>query len=210
MQWTVLLPAKALPAAKSRLLPATPDARVHRSLVEALRADTLAAAGATEGVARVLVVVDRGTPGPHTIVQRDVGLNAAVLEGASYAGQRWPADGVAVLVGDLPALRPAELGAVLRAAACHPVTFVADHAGTGTTLLAARPGQALRPAFGPASAERHAETATALDAGPGLRLDVDTAEDLEAAAELGLGRQTAAVVRDLGFLRRSPCSGIMG
>lgn len=178
--------------------------------MEALRADTLEAARAAEGVARVLLVVDRGTPGPDTIVQRIAGLNAAALEGASHAGQQWPADGIAVLVGDLPALRPAELGAVLRAAECHPMTFVADHAGTGTTLLAARPGQVLRPAFGLASAERHASTATALAAGPGLRLDVDTVEDLRAAAELGLGRQTAAVVRDFGFLRRSPCSGIMG
>lgn len=183
---------------------------MHRTLVEALRSDTLEAVRAATGVARVVLVVDRGTPAPDTIVQRVAGLNAAVIEGAAHAGEQWPADGVAVLVGDLPALRPAELGAALRAAACHPASFVADHTGTGTTLLAALPGQALRPAFGPGSAGRHGTTAVALDAGPGLRLDVDTAEDLEAAVKLGVGRQTAALVQDFGFLRRSPCSGIMG
>lgn len=193
----MLLPAKALPAAKSRLLPASADPAAHRRLVEAIRADTRAAALATPGVARLLVVTDR--PGePGAFVQREPGLNAALREAASHVAEQWPADGVVALLGDLPALRPDELAAVLAAAARHARAFVADAAGTGSTLLAATPGTPLDPAFGPGSAARHAAVAVELAAGASVRRDVDTADDLAAAATLGLGPATAAVLAGLG------------
>jgi 2-phospho-L-lactate guanylyltransferase len=191
--WTVVIPAKGLADAKTRLLPASDDPAAHRRLVQAIRADTLAAARAAVGVARVLVVTDR--PGePGALVQTRPGLNAALEEAAEHAARCWPADGVAALVGDLPALRAGALSAALAAAARHRRAFVPDAAGTGTTLLAAHPGAQLAPAFGPGSAARHAEAAVQLDAEAGLRQDVDTAEDLQRAARLGLGPATAAVL----------------
>jgi 2-phospho-L-lactate guanylyltransferase len=201
VRWTVVLPVKTLPEAKTRLAPASESPAAHRRLVEAVRADTLAAARAADGVARVLIVTDR--PGlPDALVQARPGLNPALAEAAEHAARQWPADGVAALVGDLPALRPDELAAALAAAAEHPRSFVPDAEGTGTTLLAARPGTRLDPAFGPDSAARHRSAAVALDAGPGLRRDVDTAEDLQAAAEVGLGPATAAERRGAtGFAR---------
>jgi 2-phospho-L-lactate guanylyltransferase len=193
VRWTIVIPAKALPEAKSRLLPASVDDAAHRRLVRSIREDTLSAARAADGVARVLIVTDR--PGdPDALVQTNPGLNAALTEAAEHATRSWPADGVVALVGDLPALRPGELAAALTAAAGQPRSFVADAPGTGTTLLAATPGTPLRPEFGAGSAERHAAAATPLDAGPGLRHDVDTAEDLHAAAVLGLGPATAALL----------------
>lgn len=208
MRWTVVIPAKALPEAKSRLLPATADPAAHRRLVEAIRADTMSAAGAAAGTARVLVVADR--PGvPQALVQSQPGLNAALAEAAEYAAHRWPADGVAALVGDLPALRAETLGAALAAAAHHPRSFVADASGTGTTLLAALPGTPLQPAFGPESAARHAATSTSLDAAAGLRHDVDTEADLLAAAELGLGPATTAVLSGVDVIARSTSPGMM-
>lgn len=208
VRWTVVIPAKALPEAKSRLLPASADLTAHRRLVRAIRADTLAAARAAGGVARVLVVVDRpsdefpdgagqggGTP-VDVLVQVGPGLDHAVAEGAEHARLRWPDDGVAALVGDLPALRPDELADALTAARDLPTGVVADASGTGTTLLTATPGATLRPAFGIGSAARHGATATPITAGPGLRHDVDTAADLNAAAELGLGTSTSAVLAD--------------
>jgi 2-phospho-L-lactate guanylyltransferase len=76
--------------------------------------------------------------------------------------------------------------------------FVADATGTGTTLLAAAPGVELAPAYGPRSRQSHlASGAAELPGAPGLRLDVDTPEDLQAAVRLGLGAATAAVVRRL-------------
>jgi 2-phospho-L-lactate guanylyltransferase len=143
-------------------------------------------------------------------VQTRRGLNAALAEAAEHAVHRWPADGVAALVGDLPALRPAELATALAAATEHPQSFVPDAAGTGTTLLAATPGSSLRPAFGLDSAARHTAWAVPLDAAPGLRHDVDTAADLRSAAALGLGPATSAVHADFVVAMPSSTSdGIM-
>ncbi|HKC29170.1 MAG TPA: 2-phospho-L-lactate guanylyltransferase [Jatrophihabitans sp.] len=204
IRWTVVIPAKALPAAKSRLLPASDDAESHRWLVESIRSDTLAAARAAEATARVLVVTD--LPGlADAIVQTRPGLNAALIEAADYAARTWPDDGVAALVGDLPALLPEQLTAALTEAAQHPRSFVADAAGSGTTLLTARPGIALDPAFGEGSAARHASAAVPLPAAQGLRCDVDTADDLRAAAELGVGPATSvALARASGLPIRLP------
>jgi 2-phospho-L-lactate guanylyltransferase len=70
-------------------------------------------------------------------------------------------------------------------------------------MLAVRPGTPLRPAFGPGSAARHVADAVTLDAAPGLRCDVDTAADLQAAAELGVGPATAAALGCLAGFARS-------
>ena len=68
----------------------------------------------------------------------DAGLNPALAYGARRAAELDPAAGVALLSADLPALRAGELTAALDAAAGQPPRrFVADAAGTGTTLLAA-------------------------------------------------------------------------
>ncbi len=111
------------------------------------------------------------------------------------------APAIAALTADLPALRPTELAAALQAAvglAGFPTFrgYVADAAGTGTVLLTALGGVPLAPAFGAGSAAAHsASGAVGLDgAWPSLRCDVDTAQDLAVAAELGLGRHAAALV----------------
>lgn len=193
VQWTVLVPVKALPAAKSRLSGFSADAAAHAQLVDAIRDDTLRAARAAADVARVLRIGDAPDV-EHELLQRRPGLNAALAEGAGHAQARWPHDGVAALVGDLPALTAAELAAALTAAAEHPAAFVADAAGTGTTLLTATPPAVLQPRFGPGSADRHGAAAAALTGGAGLRQDVDTADDLRAALLLGVGPRTLAVL----------------
>jgi 2-phospho-L-lactate guanylyltransferase len=196
VHWTIIVPLKALPAAKSRLAAASPDPQQHANLVEAIRADTLETARA---VGRVLIVVDapagaQPAADELVLVQIGDGLNQAVREAGALAARRWPDDGVAALVGDLPALRPDELRAALTLAGATAHAFVPDSAGTGTTLLTAGPGADLDPAFGPGSAERHAGFAARLPAGPGLRLDVDTAADLEQARVLGVGPATRAAL----------------
>jgi 2-phospho-L-lactate/phosphoenolpyruvate guanylyltransferase len=199
MRWTVVVPLRSLPTAKSRLAqPLEPD--IHARLVAAIRADTLEAVHAAASVARVVVVGD--VPGEGiTLVQTSPGLNAALCDGAALCARRWPDDGVAALVGDLPALRAAELDAALDAAAAHPSAFVPDANGTGTTLLTATPGTALDPRFGSGSAVRHAATAVALTAGAGLRTDVDTLAELADAARIGLGGHTASLS---GVVTNSP------
>ncbi len=187
---------KSLPQAKSRLWPASDGAAAHAELVQAMRADTLESIQGADPVARVVIIADRLTrsDGGLVIVQTSSGLNPAVAEGEAHARSRWPGDGVVAMVGDLPALHPAELADVLALAAGHPRSFVADASGTGTTLLAARPDARLEPAFGVGSAARHAVGAVPLAAGAGLRTDVDTGADLAVARALGLGPRTAAVL----------------
>ena len=196
MQWTVIIPVKALPNAKSRLAAASPDDVAHARLVTAMRRDTAHAARNAATVARVLVVADRSGDPTADLVQTLPGLNEGLSEAASVAAQRWPTDGIAALVGDLPALHSEELAAALADAADHPRAFVADAAETGTTLLTARPGVPLRPAFGRGSAARHARHAVAVSGGPGLRTDVDTVEDLSQAELLGFGLSTRSVTAD--------------
>jgi 2-phospho-L-lactate/phosphoenolpyruvate guanylyltransferase len=200
--WTVLIPAKSLPEAKSRLLGATADRAAHARLVLAIRADTIAAADAAAGVGRVVIVTDRPTAaGNHpVVVQSQPGLNPALRDGAHYAAQHWRGDGVAALVGDLPALQPHELAEALALAAEHPRGYVPDAQGTGTTLLTALAPHPLQPAFGAGSAARHDTAAVRLTAGPGLRIDVDTAADLDAALALGVGPATRTAL----FLPNQP------
>jgi 2-phospho-L-lactate guanylyltransferase len=192
----VLVPLRALPSAKSRLASSVPP-DLFEQLVSAIRADTLTAVRACAAVTRVIVIGDRPGDG-ITLVQHSVGLNGALRDGAALARQQWGQDGTAALVGDLPALRPDELADALTAAAEHDAAFVPDRTGTGTTLLTGRPGVVLDPRFGEGSAALHGTFATRLAAGAGLRHDVDTAEDLAAAASVGLGEHTAAVIRPDG------------
>ena len=196
--WSVVVPAKRLALAKTRLRPLTDVlGDSHDALVLALLADTVTAAMACPVVAEVVVVTDDPAAGElvrdlgaRTVADEpDAGLNAALEHGAAAA--REPA--VAALSSDLPALRREELTAALEAASAVPRAFVADAHGTGTTLLTAV-GVPLRPSFGPGSAQAHRAGGAAALSGnwPGLVRDVDTETDLRAALTLGAGPRTTA------------------
>jgi 2-phospho-L-lactate guanylyltransferase len=147
--WSVVIPAKRLAVAKTRLRPLT-DAlgAAHDELVLALLTDTVAAAAACPAVTELLVVTD--DPSAADVVRElgarivpdvpDRGLNPALAYGARSAS----GDAVAALSSDLPALRPDELTAALGAAAGSARAFVADAQGTGTTLLTAVDTELLR------------------------------------------------------------------
>jgi 2-phospho-L-lactate guanylyltransferase len=202
--WAVVVPVKRLERAKTRLVGAVPGVP-HGELVLAITLDTLAAADACAAVERIVVVSD--DPVARRAVTAlsdrvavvpdvpDAGLNPALEYGASQAVSSGTA-GVATLSADLAALRPGELAAALEEALAHPRSFVADTVGTGTTLLAARAGTALRPAYGAGSAAAHARSGAVPLGGdwPSLRRDLDTPADLAVAATLGLGPRTAALV----------------
>jgi 2-phospho-L-lactate/phosphoenolpyruvate guanylyltransferase len=209
--WSVLVPVKVLDQAKSRLAALAGPRRGELAL--ALACDTVSAVLGSEEVARVIVITDdqvaaAALSGLGALVLPDEprdGLNPALRHGAAHVGSRWPGSGTAALSADLPALRTAELGRALRAASAWPSAFVADAADDGTTLYAAAPGVAFRPAFGLASRARHAAGgAVELDLPglPGLRRDVDTPADLLDAAGIGLGPRTAPLAAEL--LRCAP------
>lgn len=200
VRWGVVVPVKRLVLAKTRLRPY--DGGVRSALALAMACDVVVAALACPGVEEVLVVTSdpeaASTLTAHgaQVVddEPDDGLDAALAHGAGLL----PAGlGAAALTADLPALRPADLAAAL-ALVVTGRGVVADAPGTGTTLLAAAPGAPLAPAYGPGSLARHlAAGARPLPAAPGLRLDVDTPEDLARALELGVGTRTAAVAAGL-------------
>ena len=169
------------------------------ALARAIALDTIAAAVACESVAQVVVVTDDGglvlqaadIPGLRFVSDADAaGLDEAVALGAQTA-EGMPR---AALLGDVPALRPADLAEALEAAAGVDRGVVADAEGTGSTLVTARDGVAWLSAFGEGSFARHVQLGCApleIPDASTLRRDVDTAEQLEAAAALGLGPRTA-------------------
>ncbi len=203
IRWVVVIPVKRLSRAKTRLSSRTASQR--RALALAFAEDTVRAALGCECVVAVVVVTDddvvRASIAAHGASwvpdEPDSGLNAALAHGAEVVGRDHPTAGLAVMAADLPALRAEELARALAAAAAVPRGFVSDAAGTGTTLLTARPGIGLDPRFGPRSRAAHAASgAVALEPGPvpGLRRDVDTEVDLWDAGRLGLGSATASLV----------------
>jgi 2-phospho-L-lactate guanylyltransferase len=207
----LVMPVKPLHGAKTRLRGAADhgvgDPDVHAALALALAHDTVAAVLDARSVRRLLVVssdpvvaVEFAVVGVEVTPDVPGGLNAALRHGAALLRARDPMTRVGAVQADLPALRPEELDEAVAVFAGLGRSFCADADGTGTTLLLAAGGVALDPLFGPDSAARHrASGAVALSgAWPGLRRDVDTGDDLCAAAELGLGPHTRAVLAPTG------------
>ncbi|WP_430333340.1 2-phospho-L-lactate guanylyltransferase [Rhodococcus sp. ACT016] len=220
----VLIAVKELRLAKSRLAQSL-SAGDRTDLVSAMLRDTLTtlvgAGIGTDPQSGITVVTPdpavaaiadeygvRHWPDPGRSNPDASGLNAALV--AAEAGlESDPArTDLVALQADLPALRADELLDALAAARQVGRAIVVDHTGTGTAaLFACGPGTTLDPRFGIDSAARHiASGAHALEGNwPGLRQDVDTIADLTAAARLGLGPETLAV------LERVACtSGVRG
>ena len=135
------------------------------------------------------------------------GMNAALRHGEKAAAMAGFSSTLAC-VGDLPALRPDSIRAVLAAAINGGRAFVADASGTGTTMLIAADTE-LEPHFQGRSAAGHRESgAVALGAaelgGPlaDARRDVDSEVDLYDAYFIGLGPSTAQLFDSQGRLGR--------
>jgi len=203
--WTLVLPVKGGPAAKSRL-GAPPE------LAAAIAADSLEVVASCPVVGRVVVVTSDAAAGAMArAAGADVvherhpgsGLAGAIRDGLRAAAER-PGP-VAVLLADVPAARPEDLGRALGAAdrmltgrPAPPMALLPDTEGTGTVLLAALRADALDPAFGPGSAAEHVRRgARSLDLDlPRLRRDVDTPGDLQSALDLGCGPRTSRAAAD--------------
>jgi 2-phospho-L-lactate guanylyltransferase len=197
----VVVPVKPPAQAKTRLA-ALPDAQ-RIALARAFALDTVTAALASTTVAAVLAVTDDfqlagelARAGCEVMPDGVSGdLNGTLVQAALEVGRRWPGHPIAAVCADLPALRPAELAAALDVVPASGAAFVADAAGTGTTMYAARSVADFAPAFGPGSAAAHrAAGAVALDGDwPSLRQDVDEVADLGRVLMLGVGRHTREV-----------------
>ncbi|WP_182481511.1 2-phospho-L-lactate guanylyltransferase [Nocardioides immobilis] len=204
--WRVVICARRLDVAKSRLRPLGEEAR--QGLALAMARDVLKAVGGAPGVSEVVLVSDDPSlahlaRAVGAVVLRDpgLGLNSAFLHGmgAGRSGDTW----TAMLMADLPCLTSHVLQRVLDAAARHPAAVVADREGIGSTLLTTAPGCRARPRFGERSFHQHVATgATPVAADePRARCDVDTQADLGVALGIGVGAITAHAVEDFGLDR---------
>lgn len=207
-RWQLLVPVKGTTRAKTRLGDAFGPHRPRVAL--AFARDTVEAALGCDAVAGVTVTT--GDPaavaafadsGARVFEDQDsTNLNVAISLAAQGVPQLRGASHVAVLLGDLPALRSTALGRALELADEKLSSFVPDAHGSGTTLLCAHGASVLQPHFGFASARAHAAVgAVALrDAGlVSLRRDVDDVDDLLAALQLGVGEHTAKLLREIGW-----------
>ncbi len=188
--WVIVVPVKGTASAKSRFGPGD-----NSALALAMALDTVAVA---LEVGRVIVVTSDAAPFAALPPSRFAltvepdpggGLNAAITAGLVHIGLG-PAR--AVLLGDHPGLTAGELREALAAASEYPLAFVADADGEGTALTAAAPGVVHVPRFGADSAAEHLAAGYVSLGGvwPGLRRDVDTAEQL--AGLDGVGAHTRA------------------
>jgi 2-phospho-L-lactate/phosphoenolpyruvate guanylyltransferase len=194
-----ILPVKRFGAAKQRLDNDLSDG-TRRALAEAMVTDVLIALRRSKKVDEVLVVsgetmavaLAAGYDAAAVVDDpEDAGHSAAAERGIAAAMERG-ATRVLLVPGDCPALDPAEVDGLLEDADADfepgrpDVIVVPDRHGSGTNALLLTPPDAIHPAFGPGSRERHERLAQEAGASvasidvPTLGLDVDTVDDLAA------------------------------
>ena len=191
MRTIALVPIKALTAAKSRLAAAL-DPPTRATLTLRALGNVLAALDTPGIAARVVVTPDAAVlraaeaAGATGLRQDGEGLNEGLDQGRAWALAAG-AEALLIVLGDLPLLARADVGAILDLAD-RPgvVVFAPDRHGAGTNALLLRPPDALPFAFGVGSLARHRAAAAARDLAPrwydapGTALDLDTPADLAA------------------------------
>jgi 2-phospho-L-lactate guanylyltransferase len=196
MRATAIVPVKRFANAKRRLGDAVAGRR-RGDLLAGMLGDVLAAVGRAEQVERIIVVTgDRRaervalaqaqrTATPLEVLRDPVDhghSEAATLGIVRALATR--ASCVTLLPGDCPILDSAELDAALDRASEGRIAVIPDRHGTGTNGLVMAPPDAIGPAFGPGSRERHLQIAAArgvvgtVEEVTSLALDLDTPEDL--------------------------------
>lgn len=191
-----ILALKPFDDAKERLATGL-DPASRRMLARAMATDVLAALPRCERLAEIVVVSAEPSIGELAgetasailIDDRSSHSSAAVL------GLEWALAndcGAALLVpGDCPLIDPEEIDVLVDHCAANAldVAVVPDRMGTGTNALLLTPPNAISPAFGPGSRERHldagrsANRSVAVTEVPTLALDIDTFDDLLELAE---------------------------
>lgn len=221
MRSTAILPIKRFAHAKTRLLDVIgPPERA--TLLKAMLGDVLEAIDATASIERMIVVTGEGRAEKvameaakrlRTAIEvfqepTDSGHSEAATLGIVRA-RALGAECVALLPGDCPLLDAAELDAALERMEAATVAVIPDRHGTGTNGLLMAPANAIGPAFGPDSRERHLDRAqragwrAVVEALPSLGLDLDTPDDLAAlraalAERPGAAPRTAEALAGLG------------
>jgi 2-phospho-L-lactate guanylyltransferase len=182
----IAVPVKALARSKTRLSPVLSPAQ-RASLTLALLEDVLGAATAQSGwdvwvISPDEAVLDAAAArGARPVIERGRSLLEAVRQ---VEGDLGGSDELAVLLGDLPYIRPEDLDAALGTTG----SVVAAPAASdgGTNLLLRRPPSVIPARFGRASFAKHRWAARRVRVeltevhAPGLEMDLDRPEDVAA------------------------------
>ncbi len=214
MSAIAVLPIKNFDLAKSRLT--DEGFRVsRRALVESMVTDVLMALRRAQEIDAVLVVTqDRSAERLALAWDAEVlaepeesSHSEAAMLGIREAMSRG-ARSVLLVPGDCPMLAPDEIDElVLRAANGSSVMVVPDRHGEGTNALLLTPPDAIVPAFGPGSRDRHVSIAEAAGIAvevvevSSLAIDVDTVEDLD-VLKASLADHTGGAGHTRGMLTR--------
>ncbi len=229
MRTLAVLPVKGFDAAKQRL-GGTLAGGSRRALAQAMFTDVLAALGRAQRLQGVVVITsDRSAAaaahGGTTLVLPDEagsGQSAAAAIGIRHAVANG-FDRVLLVPGDAPMLEAEEIDLLLDRLEDEGLeaAVIPDRHGEGTNGLVLSPADALEPAFGVGSLERHLDLARAaglrhrLEAVGSLALDIDTPEDLAELCALleerhGVAPRTRGALRQLDRSRaldRLPAAG---
>ena len=183
-----ILPIKRLASTKQRL-----DLDDRASVMREMAERVLGALRASSADAVLVVTTDpevralAEAHGAEVVEEGELRGHSAAAALGVEAARRRGAGRVLLVAGDCPLLGADDVDALL---ADHEgtrgVVVLADRHGTGTNALLLSPPDAIAPAFGPGSCDRHA--ALAADAGVActvehrepFAVDVDTLDDLAA------------------------------
>lgn len=212
---SALVPAKSLDTAKGRLASLlTEDER--RSLALAMLEDVVRALQAAQDIDSVHVVSPDAA-----VLQKAAGLGAAPVEEPpsvrginqalthaleTVAGEN--PDALLVVLADVPAITPADIGSVIEALPSGKGVVISPSAAKGTSILALRPPDAIPFRFGDGSFAAHKREAMAR----GLKArvlriesaahDIDEPEDLRHLASIPAETATHALIAQLGIEER--------
>jgi 2-phospho-L-lactate guanylyltransferase len=204
--WAVV-PAKAPDKAKFRLSNVLTGEQRER-LMRTMLGDVLKYLSQVPGISGVaLVAPDPGIapPGVRWIRDPGGGLNTALAHAASVLHSEG-VTAILIISADTPLTTPREIDSIVAAGRESRIVLVPDRKESGTNALLLSPPNLMLPQFGEQSFTRHIERAE--DLGiipavlrlPGLGLDIDDPEDLEALRKRVIHRNA------YGFLR--PCAGV--
>jgi len=184
MSWTAIIPLKQAGARKTRLTERLTEAERDR-LADRLFAHVAGMLMAHPQIGDVLILSPAAPPAGFGIWRRDggLGLNAELTALRQIYGGR----DLLVVHADLPLLGADDITALLAAAGQDGFAIAPDRLGTGTNAITIPRGRPFAFAFGPdsLSAHRAADAGARIVERPGLALDIDTPDDLDAAVAAG-------------------------
>lgn len=184
MSWTAIVPLKEAPDRKTRLGQGM-AAEQRIALSERMARHVVTILRKTPGIDRVFVHSPRSPVALDAEWSRDMGtgLNAE-LDRVRAAGL----NGSMLFVhADLPLLAEEDIASLMQAAESEGVAIAPDRHGDGTNAIALADARPFAFSFGKGSFAAHCNYGPcAVVRRPGLSLDIDTPEDLDAARAAGL------------------------